>query len=83
MLVSEAVCPSRIQRSKLVSWPVHDLALLTEAFRRAVLRLLVRRELFDSDQARSVLAWPHSGFHAHDSVWVPAEDRPCALRLAR
>lgn len=65
------------------SWPVHDVARFTEAFRRAVLRLFVRRELFDPDQARSMLAWPHSGSHVHDSVWAPADDRPFALRLAR
>ena len=29
-----------------VSWPVHDTARLTEAFRRAVLRLFVRLALF-------------------------------------
>ena len=35
-----------------VSWPVHDTARLTEAFRRAVLRLFVRLELFDEDAGR-------------------------------
>ena len=30
-----------------------------------------------------MLQWPHSGFHAHDSVWVAEDDRPFALRLAR
>src|SRR5674476_50909 len=34
-----------------VSWPAHDTARLTEAFRRAVLRLFVRLDLFDEDQA--------------------------------
>ena len=34
-----------------VSWPVHDTARLTEAFRRAVLRLFVRLDLFDSPPA--------------------------------
>ncbi len=28
-------------------------------------------------------AWPHSGFHVHDGVWVPAEERAFATRLAR
>ena len=32
-----------------VSWPAHDTGRLTEAFRRAVLRLFVRLELFDED----------------------------------
>ena len=49
----------------VVSWPVHDTARLTEAFRRAVLRLFVRSALFDEDQAAGMLTWPHSGFHVH------------------
>ncbi len=66
-----------------VSWPAHDTARLTEAFRRAVLRLFVRRELFDDDQAAGMLAWPHSGFHVHTAVWIPEDDRAFAKRLAR
>jgi len=66
-----------------VSWPAHDTARLTEAFRRAVLRLFVRLELFAEDQAAGMLAWPHSGFHVHTAVWVPEDDRPFATRLAR
>jgi hypothetical protein len=66
-----------------VTWPVHDTARLTEAFRRAVLRLFVRLELFDEDQAASMLTWPHSGFHVHTAVWVPEDDRAFATRLAR
>jgi hypothetical protein len=66
-----------------VSWPVHDTARLTEAFRRAVLRLFVRLELFDEDQAAGMLTWPHSGFHVHTAVWVPEDDRAFATRLAR
>jgi hypothetical protein len=56
---------------------------LTEAFRRAVLRLFVRRGLLDDATARGMLTWPHSGFHVHDGVGVPAEDRTFATRLAR
>ena len=66
-----------------VSWPVHDTARLTEAFRRAVLRLLVRLELFDETQAAGMLTWPHSGFPVHTAVWVPEDDRAFATRLAR
>ena len=66
-----------------VSWPAHDTARLTEAFRRAVLRLFVRLELFDEDQAAGMLTWPHSGFHVHTAVWVPEDDRAFATRLAR
>ncbi len=53
------------------------------AFRRAVLRLLVRRGLFDEDQAQGMLQWPHPGFHVHTGVGVPEDDRAFAVRLAR
>ncbi|MBK9409741.1 MAG: transposase [Gemmatimonadetes bacterium] len=66
-----------------VSWPAHDAARLTEAFRRAVLRLFVRLALFDEEQAAGMLTWPHSGFHVHTAVWVPEDDRAFATRLAR
>jgi len=66
-----------------VSWPAHDTARLTEAFRRAVLRLFVRLALFDLTQAAGMLTWPHSGFHVHTAVWVPEDDRAFATRLAR
>jgi len=65
-----------------VAWPVHDTARLTEAFRRAVLRLFVRLALFDEDQAAGMLTWPHSGFHVHTAVWVSEDDRAFATRLA-
>jgi hypothetical protein len=66
-----------------VSWPVRDNARLTEAFRRAVLRLFVRLELFAEDQASGMLPRPHSGFHVQTAVWVPENDRAFATRLAR
>jgi Putative transposase len=66
-----------------VSWPAHDTTRLTDAFRRAVLRLFVRLELFDEAQAAGMLTWSHSGFHVHTAVWVPEHDRAFATRLAR
>ena len=66
-----------------VPWPAHDVAALTEAFRRAVLRLFVQRGLFEPAEADAMLAWPHSGFHVHDAVLVPADDAAFAARLAR
>jgi hypothetical protein len=65
-----------------VPLPLHDVATLTEAFRRAVLRRFVRRGLLEPEVAQGMLAWPHSGFHVHDGVWVPAEERAFATRLA-
>ena len=60
-----------------------SLRFCCAANRRAVLRLFVRRELMDVETAHGMLAWPHSGFHVHDGVWVAAEDREFAVRLAR
>jgi hypothetical protein len=65
-----------------IHWPTHDPERLAEAFRCAVLRLLVRWELFEPDQAEAMLEWPHSGFHLRDRVWVAEEDRLFAFRLA-
>ena len=42
---------------------------MTEAFRRVVLRVFVRLEFFDNDQAAGMLTWPHSGFHVRTAVW--------------
>ena len=39
--------------------------------------------LLDIETAQSMLAWPHSGFHVHDGVWVAADDRDFTVRLAR
>lgn len=66
-----------------VSWPVRDNARLTETFRRAVLRLFVRLELFAEDQASGMLPRPDSEFHVQTAVWVPENDRAFATRLAR
>jgi hypothetical protein len=56
---------------------------LTEAFRRALLRLFVRLALFDEDQAAGMLTWSHSGLHVTTAVWVPGDDHAFATRLAR
>jgi len=61
----------------------HQIEVLSEAFRRAVLREFVRRELLSEDQARSMLSWPHSGFHVHHSVRLEADDLLGILQLAR
>ncbi len=48
-----------------------------------MLRLVVRLELFDEDQAAGMLTWPPAEFHVHTAVWVPEDDRAFATRLAR
>ena len=44
-------------------------------------RLALRTLWLEDADAR--LAWPHSGFHVHDEVWVPDGDMEFAKRLAR
>jgi hypothetical protein len=66
-----------------VHLPLHDIATLTEAFRRAVLKMFVKRELMEIDTAQGMLNWPHSGFHVHDAVWAAADDKEFTVRLAR
>ena len=48
--------------------------VLTEAFRRHVLKLFVERELFEPEVADNMLDWLHSGFSVHDGVWLDQDD---------
>ncbi len=66
-----------------VHMPLHDVATLTEAFRRTVLKMFVKRELMDIDTAQGMLASPHSGFHVHDAVWASADDKDKILEHLR
>jgi hypothetical protein len=61
----------------------HSIEILTEAFRRAMLRAFVRHGLFTEEVAASMLAWPHSGFHLHNEVRLQGDDRRGVLQLAR
>lgn len=61
----------------------HSLEVLTEAWRRAVLRAFVRQGLFTEEVAASMLAWPHSGFHVHNGVRLQGDDQRGILQLAR
>jgi hypothetical protein len=63
-----------------VSWPTHDTARLTEAFRRAVLRLFVRLELFDEDHAAGMLTWPHLRISAEADHPFRAKPITCFAR---
>ena len=42
--------------------PIHDTQKLTEAFRRALLKLFLSRGLISEDFATTLLCWKHSGF---------------------
>jgi hypothetical protein len=66
-----------------VAAPVHDSAILEEAWRRAVLGWFVAEDWLDEDAAVAMLAWPHSGFGAHLGPRIAADDRAGLLRVAR
>ena len=66
-----------------VRLPAHSTEVLTEAFRRAVLKLFVERELFEPEVAEGMLEWFHSGFSVHDGVWLDEDDAAAHERLAR
>ncbi len=51
-----------------VRLPAHSTAVLTEAFRRGVLKLFVERELFEPEVAEGMLEWMHSGGLGHNLV---------------
>ena len=70
-------------RSTFLHLGFHQIEVLTEAFRRAVLREFVRRDLLDAHVAQSMLAWEHSGFHIHHAVRLEADDACGILQLAR
>ena len=61
----------------------HDLEVLREAFRRAVLAAFVQKGLFTEETADSMLAWPHSGFHVHHAVRIDPDDPSGRAHLAR
>jgi len=63
--------------------PVHDAAVLEQAWRRAVLAWFVARGWLEEDAAQAMLAWPHSGFGAHLGPALAGEDREGLLRVAR
>lgn len=61
----------------------HDPAVLSEAFRRAVLAAFVRRGLLSPEAADAMMAWPHSGFHVHHHVRIDAHDVTGRAHVAR
>jgi len=63
--------------------PALPEAALTEALRRAVLALLVRRGVIDADFATRLLGWRHSGFSVHNQVRIRAGDAEGRRHLAR
>ena len=63
-----------------VAMTAHDPAVLAEAWRRAVLRMFVRRGWLEEDAPASLLAWPHSGFGAHVGSRIEPRSSWCRTR---
>ena len=57
-----------LYRRRLLGEIAHDTARLMEAFRRPALRLFVRLELFDEEQAAGMMTWPPSGSYVHTAA---------------
>jgi hypothetical protein len=63
--------------------PIKDTSLLTEVFRRRVLKLFVDRGLLDPHFARKILSWKHSGFSVDNSVPIPALSQKARVNLSQ
>jgi hypothetical protein len=63
--------------------PIRDTSLLTEVFRRQVLKLFVDRGLLDHRFALKILSWKHSGFSVDASVCIPASSKKARVNLSQ
>jgi hypothetical protein len=61
--------------------PVHEPAVLEQAWRRAVLAAFVGEGWLGEEAASAMLALPHSGFGAHVGPRIVGEDRESLLRV--
>jgi hypothetical protein len=63
--------------------PIHDTQKLLEAFRRALLKLLLSKGLISEDFATTLLCWRHSGFSTNSHVRIGAQDHAARSGLAQ
>jgi hypothetical protein len=63
--------------------PLHDTQKLTEAFRRALIKLLLSKGLISEHFAATLLCWRHSGFSIDRQVPIAAQDHPARIALAQ
>jgi hypothetical protein len=63
--------------------PIKDTSLLTEVFRRRVIKLFVDRGLLDRSFAVKILSWQQSGFSVDNSVPIPASSRKARMNLSQ
>lgn len=63
--------------------PIHDTQKLTEAFRRAVIKLLLSKGLISDDFASTLLCWKNSGFSVDNKVRINGDDHKTRIALAQ
>ena len=63
--------------------PIHDTQKLTEAFRRAVLKLLMSKALITEEFASTLLCWKNSGFSVNNQVRINGDDHKTRVALAQ
>ena len=63
--------------------PIHDTWKLTEAFRRAVMKLFLSRGLITEEFASTLLSWKSSGFSDNNTVRISGDDRKSRVAFAQ
>ena len=63
--------------------PIHDTQKLTEAFRRAVIKLLLSKGLISEDFASTLLCWKNSAFSVDNKVRINGDDHKTRIALAQ
>ena len=63
--------------------PIHDTQKLTEAFRRALIKLLLSKCLISEDFSTTLLCWKNSGFSVNHQVRIPGDDHKTRVALAQ
>jgi len=63
--------------------PIHDTQKLTEAFRRAAIKLLLSKGLINEEFATTLLCWKNSGFSVDNKVRINGDDHKTRVALAQ
>jgi hypothetical protein len=63
--------------------PIHDTATLREAFRRALIKLLLSKALINEDFATTLLCWKNPGFSVDNHVRINGADQKTRVALAQ
>jgi hypothetical protein len=75
--------PNLLPYGRFLFLPIHDTQKLTEAFRRAVMKLLLSKVLISEEFASTLLCWKNSGFSVDNNVRINGDDRKARVALAQ